>query len=87
MCRILARTIALEVVEGCWIMPTPILLALPSMPKEIIAVGGFKDQFVFEGPSNVSRDDEKFGEFGESRAGRRKPERSAPDIVSEYLVR
>lgn len=42
VCRILARTIAWEVVDGCWIIPTPILLALPSMPKEIMA-GGFKD--------------------------------------------
>jgi hypothetical protein len=39
----------LEVVDGCWIMPTPILLALPSMPKEIMSGGNFKDGFDFQG--------------------------------------
>ena len=37
VCRMFARTIAAAPsLSGCWIIPTPILLALPSIPNEII---------------------------------------------------
>ena len=37
MCRMFARTMAAAPgLSGCWMIPTPILFALPSIPNEII---------------------------------------------------